>query len=175
LRDLFNQWDLLLLRFDPLLILPRQKRGALASVPTYHNLKKALNGSHIMSKKANVINFKLADVSPDIKKRMQLDSGREIVVHSDEEDDLIQIFEPEGEISMTIRMSDAGPVFTVRGAQLKLESTETITLEAKKIEIHAQEETVIGSEGGVEIDSAKKMDIHSDEDIHIEGKIIHLN
>jgi len=27
----------------------------------------------------------------------------------------------------------------------------------------------------VEIDSAKKMDIHSDDDIRVEAKIIHLN
>jgi len=128
-----------------------------------------------MSKKANVINFKPADVFPDTKKRMQLDSGREIGVCSDEKEDLLQVFEPEGEISMTVRMNDTGPVFTVRGAQLKLESTETITLEAKKIEINAQEEAVISSEGGVEIDSAKKMNIRSDDDIRVEGKIIHLN
>ena len=76
---------------------------------------------------------------------------------------------------MTVHMTDKGPVFTFRGAQLKFESTETITLEAKKIKIHAQEEAVIDSEGALEIDSAKRMDIHSDDDIRVEGKIIHLN
>jgi len=128
-----------------------------------------------VSKKENVINFKPADISRDIKKRIHLNSGRQIVVHSDETEELIQIVEPEGEISMTLRMTDTGPVFTFRGAQLKLESTETITLEAKKIKIHAQEKAVIDSEGEVEIDSAKKMDIHSDDDIRVEAKIIHLN
>jgi hypothetical protein len=61
-----------------------------------------------MSKKANVINLKPSDVSQDTKKRMQLDSGRQIIVHSDEKEELIQIVEPEGEISMTVRMTDGG-------------------------------------------------------------------
>jgi hypothetical protein len=128
-----------------------------------------------MSKNAKVINLKPSDVSQDTKKRMQLDSGRQIIVHSDEKEELIQIVEPEGVISMTVRMTDAGPVVTVRGAHLELKSTETITLEAKKITIHAKEEAVVESEGSLEIDSAKKMDIHSDDEIRVDGKMIHLN
>ena len=128
-----------------------------------------------MSKKAEVINLKTSDAALDKKKRMRLDSGRQIIVHSDEKEELIQIAEPEGEIVMTVRMTDAGPVVTVRGAHLELKSTESITLEAKKITIHAQEEAVVESEGRLEIDSAKKMDIHSDNEIRVEGKMIHLN
>jgi hypothetical protein len=128
-----------------------------------------------MSKKANVINLKPSDVSQDTKKRMQLDSGRQIIVHSDEKEELIQIVEPEGVISMTVRMTDAGPVVTVRGAHLELKSTETITLEAKKITLHAKEEAVVESEGSLKVDSAKKMDIRSDDEIRVEGTMIHLN
>jgi hypothetical protein len=128
-----------------------------------------------MSKKANVINLKPSDVSQDTKKRMQLDSGRQIIVHSDEKEELIQIVEPEGEISMTVRMTDGGPVVTVRGAHLELKSTETITLEAKKITLHAKEEAVVESEGSLKVDSAKKMDIRSDDEIRVEGTMIHLN
>jgi len=128
-----------------------------------------------MSKKAEVINLKTSDAALDKKKRMRLDSGRQIIVHSDEKEELIQIVEPKGEIAMTVRMTDDGPVVTVRGAHLELKSTETITLEAKKITIHAKEEAVVESEGSLEIDSAKKMDIHSDNEIRVEGKMIHLN
>jgi uncharacterized protein (DUF2345 family) len=128
-----------------------------------------------MSKKANVINLKSSDVSQDAKKRMQLDSGRQIVVDSGEKEDLIQIVEPAGDVVMSVRMTAAGPVVTVRGAHLELKSTETITLEAKKIKIRAKEEAVVESKGSLEIDSAKKMDIHSDDEIRVDGKMIHLN
>jgi hypothetical protein len=128
-----------------------------------------------MRKKGQVLNLKPAHAAQDTKKLMQLDSGRQIIVHSDEKEELIQIVEPKGEIAMTVRMTDAGPVVTVRGAHLELKSTETITLEAKKITIHAKEEAVVESEGNLEIDSAKKMDIHSDDEIRVDGKMIHLN
>jgi hypothetical protein len=128
-----------------------------------------------MSKKAEVIKLKTSDTAQDTKKRMRLDSGRQIIVHSDEKEELIQIVEPKGEISMTVRMTDAGPVITVRGAHLELKSTETITLEAKKIIICAEENASVKSKGRLEVDSAKKMDIHSDDEIRVDGKMIHLN
>jgi hypothetical protein len=128
-----------------------------------------------MSQKADVIKFTPAEISPDGSKRLQLDSGRQIVVSSANREELIQIFEPEGNISVSLRMTDAGPVFTVQGARLEIKSAETLSFEAKKINIHAKENAVIDSEGGLEINSTKKTDIHSDGDIRLEGKIIHLN
>jgi hypothetical protein len=128
-----------------------------------------------MRKKGQVLNLKSSDVSQDTKKRMQLDSGRQIIVDSGEKEERIQIVEPAGDVVMSIRMTDSGPVVTVRGAHLELKSTETITLDAKKVKIHAQEEAVVKSKGTLKVDSAKKMDIHSDDEIRIDGKMIHLN
>lgn len=128
-----------------------------------------------MSKKAKVIKLKPSDVSHDAKKRIKLDSGRQVVVESIEKEELIQIIEPKGEVVMSIRMTDSGPVVTVRGAHLELKSTETITLNAKKIEIRAEEEATVASKGSLEVASSKKMDIHSNGEIRIDGKMIHLN
>lgn len=128
-----------------------------------------------MRKKAQVLNLKPSDVSQDTKKRIQLDSGRQIIVDSSEKEELIQIVEPAGDVVMSVRMTDSGPVVTVRGAHLEIKSTETITMEAKKIEMRAEEEAVVTSKGRMKIDSAKKIDIHSDDEIRIDGKIIHLN
>jgi hypothetical protein len=128
-----------------------------------------------MSKKAKVINIKSSDISQDTKKRMLLDSGRQIIVDPSEKEELIHIVEPKGDIVMSVRMTDAGPVVTVRGAHLEIKSTETITLEAKKIKICAEENASVKSKGSLEVDSAKKMDIHSDDEIRVDGKMIHLN
>ena len=106
---------------------------------------------------------------------MQLDSGRQIIVDSGEKEELIRIVEPEGEVVMTVRMTEGGPVITVRGAHLELKSTETIILEAKKIEMRADEEAAVTSKGSLEVTSAKKMDIHSNDEIRVNGKMIHLN
>ncbi len=64
---------------------------------------------------------------------------------------------------------------TIRGAHLELKSTETLALEAKRVKIKAEEAAVVKSEGSLEIDSSKKMDIHSEDDIRVVGKMIYLN
>jgi len=128
-----------------------------------------------MSEKAEIIKLKPSNVEHVEKIRMQLDSGRQILVHSGEKEELIEIAAPGGEIIMKVRMTDDGPVISVRGAHLELKSTETIALKAKQIKIQAEEKAVVESKGSLEIDSSKKMAIHSNDDICIAGKIIHLN
>ncbi len=127
-----------------------------------------------MSEKAEIIKLKPSDVE-DSKMRMQLESGRQVMVHSSEKDELIEIAESDGEIIMKVRMTDDGPVISVSGAHLELKSTETIALEAKKIKIKAKEKVVVESKGGLEIDSSKKISIQSGDDIRVVGKKIYLN
>ena len=76
---------------------------------------------------------------------------------------------------MAVRLTDKGPIVSVQGARLELKSTETIALEAKKIRIKAQEEASIESEGKLKIESSKNMDVNSEDDIRVVGKMIHLN
>ena len=128
-----------------------------------------------MSEKAEIIKLKPSNVEHVEKIRMQLDSGRQILVHSSEKEELIEIAAPEGEIIMKVRMTDDGPVISVSGAHLELKSTETIALKAKQIKIQAEEDAVVKSKGSIEIDSSKKLAIHSNDDICVAGKIIHLN
>ncbi|MBW2173215.1 MAG: hypothetical protein JRF64_00940 [Deltaproteobacteria bacterium] len=128
-----------------------------------------------MSKKAEVLNLDRSVVDQKKKKQMQLDSGWQVLVHSDEKEELLEIVEPEGVVVMNVRLTDAGPVITVRGVHLELKSIETLTLEAKKVEIKAQEEAVIESKGSLQIASSKKLDVHSEDDVRVVGKMIHLN
>ena len=128
-----------------------------------------------MSKKAEVINLELSEEEKSTKKSLQLDSGRQVLVHSDEKGELLEILERGGKAVVTVRLTDEGPVVTVHGAHLELKSTETLALEAKEIKIKAQENASIESKGSLKIDSSEKMDIHSQDDIRVVGRIIHLN
>ena len=128
-----------------------------------------------MSKKAEVINLERSDGKKVSEKELKLDSGRQVLVRSDGKEELLHIVEREGEVVMTVRMTDDGPIISVQGAHLELKSSETLALEAKKIEIKAEEEAVVKSKGKIEIGSSKKMDINSEDDIRVVGKMIHLN
>jgi hypothetical protein len=128
-----------------------------------------------MSKKAEVINLEPSEVEKSNQRNLQLDSGRQVLVHSDEKGELLEILERGGKAVVTVRLTDEGPVVTVQGAHLELKSTETLALEAKEIKIKAQENASIESKGSLKIDSSEKMDIHSQDDIRVVGRIIHLN
>jgi uncharacterized protein (DUF2345 family) len=128
-----------------------------------------------MSKKAEVINLERSEEETSTKKSLQLDSGRQVLVHSDEKAEILEIVERGGEVVMAVRLTDEGPIVSVQGARLELKSTESIALEAKNIEIKAEEEAVVKSKGKLEIGSTKKMDINSKDDIRVVGKMIHLN
>jgi hypothetical protein len=132
-------------------------------------------GCDQMSKKAEVLNLDRSEVDQQKKRQMQLDSGWQVLVHSDEKEELLEIVEPEGVVVMKVRLTDAGPVITVRGAHLELKSIETLTLEAKKVEIKAQEEAVVESKGSLQIASSEKLDVHSEDDVRVVGKMIYLN
>ena len=100
-----------------------------------------------MSKKAEVINLERSEEETSTKKSLQLDSGRQVLVHTDEKEEILEIVERGGEVVMALRLTDEGPIVSVQGARLELKSTETITLEGKKVKIKAQEEASIESEG----------------------------
>ena len=128
-----------------------------------------------MSKKAEVINLERSEAEESTKKSLQLDSGRQILVHSDEKEEILEIVERGGEMVMAVRLTDKGPIVSIQAAQLELKSTETISLDAKKVRIKAQEEASIESEGTLKIESSKNMDVNSEDEIRVVGKMIHLN
>lgn len=123
--------------------------------------------------KAEVIRIK--PVRRERKAKLQLKSGRKVSAQTVDGEDLFEIVEPGGRIVMSVRMTDAGAVVTVEAAHLELKSTESIKLEAKKIEISAAEETSIGSKGKLNVDSAEDLNIRSAENVKVSGKLIHLN
>jgi len=123
--------------------------------------------------KAEII--KIRDNRRDRKAKLQLESGREISARTVGKEDVIEIAEPGGRMVLSIRMTDAGAVLAVEGVHLELKSTESIKLEAKKIDICADEETSIGSRGKLKVAASEELNIRSGEDVKVEGKLIHLN
>jgi len=128
-----------------------------------------------MHEKRNVIDLVPSSSGENKTQQVQLDSGRQIVIHSGEHEELLEIMETQGDVVLEVRLTDAGPIISLQGAQLAVKSTEAITLESKKISIKADEELGIESGGSLTIDSSKETDIHSDDEIRVEGKMIHLN
>jgi len=128
-----------------------------------------------MPEKTKVINLKPSARKRDQTRQMQLDSGRQVVVHSNENEELLEIVEAEGDVMLKVRLTDEGPVISVHGARLEIKSTEALTLESKRVKIKAEEAVGVESKGGLKLESSQGIGIHSDDEIHVVGKMIHLN
>ena len=126
--------------------------------------------------------FPLKTIKVDFKKehdsntqKIVLNSGRQIVAHSKGDEELLEIREADDQIVLEVRLTQSGPVISIKGASLELSAMEEISLDARKINIHSESETRISSQGGLEIDTRENVDIKSKEDIKLESKVIHLN
>jgi len=108
-------------------------------------------------------------------KEITLKSGRLISAKSDKDQDILEIRESDGQMIIKMNLTDKGPVMIVEGARLELKSSESISLQAKNVEIDATEGAVIKSRGSLQMTSSEEMEIKSDDDLRLTGKIIHIN
>lgn len=120
----------------------------------------------------------IIDLKPFLQKNRQSilsDSGRTIALYPDGAEEYLEIIEPSGQLSLKVRLTEEGPVMVLEGARLELKSAESVTLAAKRIAITAEEEASVESNGSLKIGSSDDMKIHSEEDVIVTGKILHLN
>jgi len=109
------------------------------------------------------------------EKKIKLLMGRKMIIRQEQTGEVISLLSGEDEVIVQIQMTQAGPVVSVNCGTLELTAAESITLAAKKVEINAEEEAVIKSNGALEIESVKKMGVKSADDIALNGRMIHLN
>lgn len=107
--------------------------------------------------------------------KITLASGRQIIAGSKGDKELLEIKEADDKLLMTVRLTDSGPVISLKGAKLELSGMEEISLDAEKINIHSKNQTRISSRGDLEIHTQKDIDIKSREDIKLKSRLIHLN
>lgn len=129
-----------------------------------------------MLKQAKVFDFE-RNPGTSVKsiQKIKLSAGRTMTISSSDTGEVIQLLESGGEVSVRINMAESGPVVSVHCGKLELQASESITLSAKKVEISAEESAVIKSKGALELASTDKMGLKAEDDIAINGKIIHLN
>jgi len=133
----------------------------------------------LMNEKASVIN--IATPSHPGKKREQeviLSSGRSLQVRSkpsDAPEDLLEIREEDGTLTIKLRLTSEGPVLEMEGIRLEMTGAKSIALRAETVEIAAEESATISSRGEISLSSREEFKIDSKKDVRVTGEIIHLN
>lgn len=114
----------------------------------------------------------LARASDDLVRA--LPSGRTVRVCAGTEERL-EIRSPEGELEVSIRLTEAGPEVRVRGARLELEAAGEVRLGCRRFEVQAEEGARLASAGELELVARGEMRLQACEDVRVQGKIIRLN
>ncbi len=115
----------------------------------------------------------LAPLPPNELLERRLPSGRSMVVRMDSEGEQIEIRSPAGELDLRIVLTSAGPVVTLRGARLEVDSAE-VAFRCRTFDVHATERLRVSSEGEVQI-AADEMRLTAEHDIHLNGAYLRLN
>ena len=84
------------------------------------------------------------------------DTGEEIEVRS-----------PTGEVEVQITLTASGPVVRLRAARLELAAAEEMTLNCQRLKVQTTAAT--------EFHTAGEMRVRSEGEMHLNGKMIHIN
>ncbi len=128
-----------------------------------------------MTRKTPIIDLDTLTGSQTEFQEIRFDSGRSVTAESAGNEDILEIREADGRMTVKIRLTEDGPVLSVEGARLELKSTESISMQARQVKIAGDEETIVKSDGSLRMSSSDDMEIDSKEDLRLNGKMIHIN
>lgn len=103
-----------------------------------------------------------------------LPSGRSVVVRVDGDQEKLEVRNSEGLVEVEVTLTEQGPRVRLIGAQLQIESPDSISLKCKQFAVEATERLKLESQAGVEI-NGQEMRVKTQDDIHMNGAMIRLN
>ncbi len=92
-------------------------------------------------------------------KMLSLRHGRTLTVEPVGDDELVEIHAASGVLELRVKLTDDGVVLQLEGARISLRATESVDVDCRTFTVNADADVRLESKG----------------DIHVEGKLIHLN
>lgn len=105
----------------------------------------------------------------------RLPSGRSVLVRADERGERVEIRSPGGELELRIALTESGPVLTLRGARLEIDSTDTVAVNCRRFELNTTEGVALKAAGDIDLRSAAEFRLKTQGDTWIDGKMVMLN
>jgi hypothetical protein len=104
------------------------------------------------------------------EQELYLRDGRKVVIR----DQLVEIRSESGMVEVRIQMTEQGPVLQMETVRMKLAASEVVEIESPRVAITGTEQLQL--EGGkVQIEGEEGIDVESEGDVRVVGKMIYLN
>jgi len=104
-----------------------------------------------------------------------LPSGRTITLKVDGTSEEIEVRSASGNLEVSISMTDAGPVLSLRGAKLQIESTDTVSVNCRQFELNTTHGLSMHTDGDLGLTSSGEVHLKSAGQTFIDGDYVNLN
>jgi len=104
-----------------------------------------------------------------------LPSGTTLSVRSDPRGESIHVRSAGGKVEVSIRMTDAGPVLSLKGVRLEIEAADTIAVNCREFAVNASEAVRVRSAGDVQVQSDAEIRLRSSGQTFVDGDYVNLN
>ena len=109
------------------------------------------------------------------ERMLDLDGGRRLAVRREAGAEVVEVREKGGEVCLSVALTPSGAVLRLTGARLELDASEEVSITAPAVRIRASESAALASAGTLAVESDKDMRVHSEDEVRVTGKMIHLN
>jgi phage gp45-like len=90
---------------------------------------------------------------------LNLKHGRTVTVEPAGQDETLEVRSASGVVELRVKLTDDGVVLQLEGARISLKATESVDVECRTFTVNAGADVHVAAQG----------------DVHVDGKIIHLN
>ncbi len=104
-----------------------------------------------------------------------LPSGRSIAARVGDAGEAIEIRSPDGQLELSIALTDEGPVLRLQGARLELVSPDSVSIQCREFEIETQSDVKLRANGAIEMQSGSELRTKSAGQTFIDGDFVNLN
>lgn len=109
------------------------------------------------------------------ERTLRLAGGRSLAVRREAGAEVVEVREPGGEVCLSVELTEGGALLRLTGARLELAASEEVSIVAPAVRIAATESAAFTSAGTLAVESDKDMRVHSEDEVRVTGKMIHLN
>ena len=122
---------------------------------------------------------------------VELVADQRLLIEYYHHSNLLNIVGADGQVSLSIHVTEDGPVMRIRGNTLTIQTEGNLSIDAKKVSIHSREGTSLTTGGNFEIQAVGdihskariqtitadlgNVDIKANDDVKMEGERIRLN
>jgi hypothetical protein len=87
----------------------------------------------------------------------------------------LEVRSPRGDVEVRIVLTDDGPVVSLRGGRLEVDTPEDVRLRCRRFEVAATDGLDLRSSTDVQVLAEQELRLKAGQDVRVEGKPIRLN